>query len=91
MFGVLLSSSCEYATKEAKKISDVCYKILSEVPKRTEMAEIREELMMLAEQSSLRSPSFSAAGFFNVDHGMLFTILGSFASYIVVMIQFNKE
>lgn len=90
MFGVLLAASCDMATKEAQKISTISYKLLAELPKNPEMYMVREELLILAQQSTTKSPYFSAAGFFNVDHTMLSTILGTFASYIVVIIQFNK-
>lgn len=90
MFAVLLAVSCEKATKEAQNLGTISYKLLARIDRTPETAHIREELFILAQQVTHRCPYFSAAGFFNVDYTMLFIILGSFTSYLVVIIQFNK-
>lgn len=50
---------------------------------------LREELLMFAEHLGYRHVNFSAAGCFNVDCTMLFTIFGSIASYLVITLQFD--
>lgn len=90
MLSILLAVPCELAAKEAKYTGILSYKLLIQIPRSSGNSAIREELNILIQQSTNRPPYFSAAGFFNVDYTMLLIILGSFTSYLVVIIQFNK-
>ncbi|KAI4457571.1 invertebrate gustatory receptor [Holotrichia oblita] len=90
--GILLASIANSTINEAQNTSNVSYKLLQYVPPSSnniQDRELREDLLLLSEQSSLRTPCFTAAGFFNVDYTMLFTLLSSITSYLVVLIQFS--
>lgn len=87
-----LASTCDATIREAQKTPIITYKLLQTLPLESSdplERDLREDLLLLSEQTSLRTPSFSAAGFFTVDYTMLFTLLGSVTSYLIVLIQFN--
>lgn len=91
--GITIASSCNSALNEAEKVGKTTFKLLQDIPefKMTENEEmLREELLVLAQQALMNCPHFTAAGFFNVDYTMLYNILGSVTSYVVVIVQFNK-
>ncbi|KRT83084.1 hypothetical protein AMK59_3661, partial [Oryctes borbonicus] len=90
--GALLANLAHSTILEIQNTSHLSYKLLQQIPCKTTSAilqEMREDLVLLSEQMSLRTPHFSAAGFFNIDYTMLFNVLSSITSYLVVLIQFN--
>lgn len=91
-FGALIAIPCEKATQEASKTSGICYNILFDLPSPVTSDDfaVREDLTLLAQYASNNPINFSAAGFFNVNFGMLSTVLNSIAAYLVVLLQFNK-
>ncbi|GJQ69283.1 hypothetical protein Trydic_g6420 [Trypoxylus dichotomus] len=92
ILGVLLANLAHSTVLEIQNTSRLSYKLLQYIPCDTSnmmLEEMREDLVLLSEQMSLRTPSFSAAGFFSIDYTMLFTLLSSITSYLVVLIQFN--
>lgn len=92
MFGVLIATSCEKATKEANLTACICYRILSKLPSSSKkLKPIRKDVLLLAHQTSNLVPYFNAWGFFKINHTMISKILGSVATYIIVLIQFNKQ
>ncbi|XP_017773516.1 PREDICTED: putative gustatory receptor 28b [Nicrophorus vespilloides] len=81
---VPLASSCNAAEEESQQTAIWCYSIISTLGGRRELAEVRKDLIMLA---SINTSHYSAAGFFDVNHTMLFTLFGSVTSYLIVLIQ----
>lgn len=93
LLGVIVAASCDYAIKEARGIGSSAYKILQDLPEAKLALNddlLREELLILGQQATLKCPKFSAAGFFYVDFTMLYNILGSVTTYVVVIVQFNN-
>ncbi|XP_015832937.2 putative gustatory receptor 28b [Tribolium castaneum] len=91
LFTILLAYGCAGATSEAEKIAKICFYWLNEIPTMPVSIKdqtIKEELALLAQQSTSRTPKFSAAGFFPVDFTLLGFIFGSVTSYIIISIQF---
>lgn len=91
--GVVVAATCDITTKEAKRTATICYNLLLDVPAVSNNVQdriLREELILLANQATHQCPHFSAAGFFRVDYTMLFGLLGTVTSYIIVLIQINK-
>lgn len=87
-----MADHCGRASRKARYTSVVSYKLLikmSELPKSSLQSRLREYLWFLAEYLGHRDVTVSAAGCFNVDYTMFFTILGSIASYMVVVLQFD--
>nr|XP_022905524.1 gustatory receptor 68a-like [Onthophagus taurus] len=93
IIGIFLTSVANSTVKEAKNTANVCYKLLTTISVQTSQKldekELRNDLLLLAEQIAMRSSHFTAAGFFNVDYTMLFTMLSTVTSYLVVLIQFS--
>lgn len=85
-----MTTSCDKTKKEAEKVATLSYKLSADVPNLPELQGTKEDLRILTEVALSRSPRFSACGFFFVDNTTLSGILATFASYVFVMIQFNK-
>lgn len=88
---MLIAAACAGLTDEAKRITAICYTLLSEVPslpKTDYGVALREELLLLAEETAACHPKVSAAGFFEVNLGMMGFVVASITSYIIVAIQF---
>lgn len=90
MNGITLASNCDKVVKEARKTGAITYEILTNIPRGRNTDILREEFSIIGKRVTTRCPKFTAAGFFNVDYTMVFTILGAFTSYIVVIVQINK-
>lgn len=91
--GIVIAVTCEKTTREARRTATICYKLLLDVPPICSTMQeriLKEELILLAQQATHQCPYFSAAGFFNVDYSMLFGLLGTVTSYVIVLIQINK-
>lgn len=88
----MVAASCDSAAKEAYKTASIAYKLLARLPiNPTDAQEVlKEDLILLCNQSANRCPIFSAAGFFNVDLTMLSSIVASVTTYFIVIIQFIK-
>lgn len=86
---ILIIAPCEEATKEAQKTSYISYKLLNDMPVCNKQQGMRDDLTLLAQQSYYHSPTFNAAGFYQINHTLLSCILASVTSYLIVLIQFN--
>lgn len=89
----MVAASCDMAAKEAYKTASIAYKLLAKLPtspSNVHEETLKEDLILLCNQSSNRCPVFSAAGFFNVDLTMLSSIVASVTTYFIVIIQFIK-
>ncbi|KAK9891304.1 hypothetical protein WA026_013611 [Henosepilachna vigintioctopunctata] len=87
---VMLAISCGSAEKEARRIIPLALTYLNKLPTRTKTDEdqlLKEQLYALCKQAQLRSPEFSADGFFTVNRTMVGFIIGSVTSYIIVTLQ----
>lgn len=87
---VVVSGSCHATTKEVQRTTVVCFKLIQTLNKSGQSDAVRDELLLLAKQASMERLHFTAAGFFNVDYTMLYILLSSITSYIVVLFQFKK-
>ncbi|KAF2893861.1 hypothetical protein ILUMI_12313 [Ignelater luminosus] len=89
---VVIAATCDATTKEAQRTAKVCYSLLLDVPAFSNNIQdqiLREELSLLAQHATHQCPYFSAAGFFRVDYSMLFGLLATVTTYIIVLIQIN--
>lgn len=86
--------TCDRTKRDAQRIATVCYKLLLGFPPIcSSMQEriLKKELILLAQRATHQCPYISAAGFFNVDYSIVFSFLGTITSYIIVLIQINKQ
>ncbi|XP_071051136.1 putative gustatory receptor 28b [Onthophagus taurus] len=91
--GVFLSKIADNTHEESRRTGLLCYKILQSLPEDNlwnKSFQFREEMVFFAKETCLRCPKFSAAGFLTVDFSMLFVLINSMSTYVVVLIQFNK-
>ncbi|KAK9718200.1 7tm Chemosensory receptor [Popillia japonica] len=92
MGAISMVYNCYATTRALKKAGTLAYSLLYTLELKRYKEEqnlLMENLHLLIRQSTLRSPSFSAAGFFIIDYSTLFTLLNLLTSYIIVLIQFK--
>ncbi|KAJ8968892.1 hypothetical protein NQ314_002054 [Rhamnusium bicolor] len=68
-----------------------CFILLNDiptVPKTYHQKVLKEEVQLIAKQSSYRASYISASGFFTVNFGMLGFVFASVTSFIIVVFQF---
>lgn len=87
---IAITTSCNMALEEALRTPGICYHLLANHSKVAKDMKVRGELILLAQQSTSRCPSFSAGGFFDVDFKLLLGLFGSITSYVIIIIQVNK-
>lgn len=88
----VIAVTCDMTTKEAQRTAKVCYTLLLDIPAFSNNIQdriLKEELSLFAQHATHQCPYFSAAGFFTVDYSMLFVLLGTVTSYIIVLVQIN--
>lgn len=85
MLCIPFASSYNGAAEEAKLTSLLAYSLLTR--KHQQNKHFAESCKYLELLANIPWPGFSAAGFFDVDHTMLFTLFGSVTSYLIVLIQ----
>ncbi|CAB3359210.1 Hypothetical predicted protein [Cloeon dipterum] len=84
---VLLTAACGMATEEAEKVAEAASCSI-----HSDMEEVaKEELRMLMDEARCRQLKFWAFGLFTVDRPLLFSIVGTAISYLVVISQLQKE
>ncbi|RZC39610.1 7tm 7 domain containing protein [Asbolus verrucosus] len=94
IFGIMITVSCTAASLAARRTATVCYKLLLNVsvsPKSHEESMLRKELLLFAEQVSQRKICFNAGGFFTIDYNTLYTLFGSTAMNVIILLQFQKQ
>lgn len=79
---------CQKIRNEGKTTVNLCYLLQEQVATKSEE---REELMKLANIAEARLPTFTAAGYFEINKSVLMNIFGTVATYIIVLIQFNMS
>lgn len=88
---VFMASSCEKTKVECEKIKVFCHKTVADFERTTERIQFVEEIKLLGDYASRSTSFFTAAGFFNVDYGLLVPFFESVITYVVVVLQFHKE
>lgn len=83
---IVMTVTCQRVILECKKIDDIIQKLLLQQSLRYEML---QQLKLFADQITKNQIEFSALCFFKVDMSLLFTILTSVTSYIIVLVQFK--
>jgi gustatory receptor len=73
--------------KEAKRFIDLCYKLQEKFIQESKEIEV---LTRLVDHSKNFIPEFSAAGFFNINKSIIFSLVGNVATYFIITIQLNE-
>ncbi|XP_017776026.1 PREDICTED: uncharacterized protein LOC108562262 [Nicrophorus vespilloides] len=87
---IAIFSACNHATEKIRHTSVIAYNLIQELGEAPNDMNYKQELQELAELATNKCPSFSAAGFYTVNYSVLFGLVGSITSYLIVLIQFNK-
>lgn len=87
MYILYISLSCDFATKEGRKLITLCYDLEENFPMRSP---IRKELLELADEAVYFTPRFVSVGLFTIDRSLLLSMVTTIATYLIVIIQFNN-
>ncbi|XP_056631925.1 uncharacterized protein LOC130442002 [Diorhabda sublineata] len=77
--------SCDRVEKTARRIVSACYL----KPGLLDRTPIRDDIIFFAEFTEKLIPSFSAAGFFQINQNILSTLFSAIITYLIIIIQFN--
>ncbi|XP_018566102.1 gustatory receptor 68a-like [Anoplophora glabripennis] len=82
---VLLTMACESVEKSGRSVVKNCYNLHG----TEEDYQIKEQILLLVTYLKRWSPTFSAAGFFNVNQRTLPALVSAIVSYLVLVEQFD--
>ncbi|EDV99231.1 putative gustatory receptor 28b [Drosophila grimshawi] len=75
------------AIKKSKKTGGIVHLLLN----RTKSAEVKEKLQQFSMQLMHMKINFTAAGLFNIDRTLYFTISGALTTYLIILLQFTSR
>ncbi|KAL7742116.1 hypothetical protein ACLKA6_018360 [Drosophila palustris] len=75
------------AIKKSEKTGGIVHSLLN----RTKSAEVREKLQQFSMQLMHLKINFTAAGLFNIDRTLYFTISGALTTYLIILLQFTSN
>ncbi|XP_017774920.1 PREDICTED: uncharacterized protein LOC108561481 [Nicrophorus vespilloides] len=84
--GISAAYLCETIKSNVQDVLDLCSRNIYRYE-----GDIQKEFKLLANQIVLRSPKMSAAGFFVIDHSLLFTLSNMLVTYLVVLVQLTHS
>lgn len=86
-------SVCEKCYRQAHKLILLCYVMIQEaVDHKIRLPKIVEDTyLLLAQRIAKTTPHISAAGCFIIDYTFLYSLLTTTVSFLLVLLQFNKE
>ncbi|XP_011198978.2 putative gustatory receptor 28a [Bactrocera dorsalis] len=82
---LLIVEGSSKTIKESNKTAAIVHKILN----ISEESAVHDRLLRLSLQLSHRRVVFTAAGLFNLDRTLIFTICGAATCYLIILIQFR--
>ncbi|XP_030239108.1 putative gustatory receptor 28b isoform X3 [Drosophila navojoa] len=75
------------AIKKSEKTGAIVHSLLN----KTKSAEVREKLQQFSMQLMHLKINFTAAGLFNIDRTLYFTISGALTTYLIILLQFTSN
>ncbi|XP_044264710.1 uncharacterized protein LOC123011372 [Tribolium madens] len=94
IFGIMITKACVSTSNLIQRTPNICYKLLSNIsifPKSSNDQLLRKELILFAEQLSQRQVMFQVGGFLNINYGTLYSLFGSTAMNVIILLQFQKQ
>ncbi|KAJ8917988.1 hypothetical protein NQ315_011441 [Exocentrus adspersus] len=82
---VAIVMSCDGVEQSGKRIAKTCF-LYQEV---LEKPSFKEELVLFSRFATELAPSFTAAGFFQINQPVLATLFSAVTTYLIIIIQFN--
>lgn len=90
ILGVTIAACCFMTMQETDKIGYTLFKIMYNTPAIPFNSDFKRRVFAICQATSMNYPTFSASNVFVVDFSMLYNVLGSVVSYVVVIVQFNN-
>ncbi|KAH8412074.1 hypothetical protein KR222_008708 [Zaprionus bogoriensis] len=75
------------AIKKSEKTGGIVHSLLN----KTKSPEVREKLQQFSMQLMHLKINFTAAGLFNIDRTLYFTISGALTTYLIILLQFTSS
>ncbi|XP_044315978.1 putative gustatory receptor 28b isoform X4 [Drosophila rhopaloa] len=75
------------AIKKSEKTGGIVHSLLN----KTKSAEVKEKLQQFSMQLMHLKINFTAAGLFNIDRTLYFTISGALTTYLIILLQFTSN
>ncbi|KPU73977.1 uncharacterized protein Dana_GF14022, isoform D [Drosophila ananassae] len=75
------------AIKKSEKTGGIVHSLMN----KTKSAEVKEKLQQFSMQLMHLKISFTAAGLFNIDRTLYFTISGALTTYLIILLQFTSN
>ncbi|XP_017840189.1 putative gustatory receptor 28b isoform X1 [Drosophila busckii] len=75
------------AIKKSEKTGGIVHSLLN----KTKSAEVKEKLQQFSMQLMHLKINFTAAGLFNIDRTLYFTISGALTTYLIILLQFTTN
>ncbi|XP_062142081.1 putative gustatory receptor 28b isoform X6 [Drosophila sulfurigaster albostrigata] len=75
------------AIKKSEKTGGIVHSLLN----KTKSVEVREKLQQFSMQLMHLKINFTAAGLFNIDRTLYFTISGALTTYLIILLQFTSN
>jgi len=83
---LLITVTCHLASTQAQQTGVEVHKLLMNSPENI----VRDKLIIFSQQVFHRPVEFTACGLFSIDAALLFTIIGSMTTYLLIMLQFQE-
>lgn len=85
----------ELISNHGRRTVNLAYNVLQRYDNYNDTI-LKQKLSILAQQASHRCPRFTAWGYFEINHKMLFTLTNLTLTYVIVLVQLklpmlNKE
>lgn len=80
--------SCDSVEKSCRKTIQICRHYNNIIP---ENDEIYNELIAMAKLLEKTVPTFSAAGFYDINRGTIISSFSSLTTYMIIVLQFNAS
>ncbi|XP_070133361.1 putative gustatory receptor 28b isoform X4 [Drosophila bipectinata] len=75
------------AIKKSEKTGGIVHSLMN----KTKSAEVKEKLQQFSMQLMHLKINFTAAGLFNIDRTLYFTISGALTTYLIILLQFTSN
>ncbi|KAJ3647941.1 hypothetical protein Zmor_019784 [Zophobas morio] len=79
---------CDATTQEAQKFFDICVKIQDQFNMDSKQIDV---ITKLTNYSQRFFREFSARGYFKINKGIIFSLIGNVTAYLIIVMQFNES
>lgn len=77
---------CERLGNEGKRTTSLAYNVLERYDNCSNVL-MKQKLFIFAQQAGNRSPRFTAWGYFDINHEMIFMLSNLTITYVIVLVQ----